>query len=84
MATMAETEKDTLMKFCCRNAVLKERGMSVDYNEKQKLGMQCTQVEAPTITDPNEIVGFVHLASGATFNWRRHRQVKTVGGFRPK
>ena len=68
MATMAATEKDTHITFYCRNAVLKVSGMSMDYNETQKPGMQCTQVGTPVTTDPNEIVGFVHLASGATFN----------------
>ena len=66
---MAATEKYTPITFYCRNAVLKVSGMSMYYNEKQKSGIQCTQVRTPVTTDPNEIVGFVHLASGATFNY---------------
>ena len=49
---MAATEKDTPITLYCRNAVLKVGGMSVDYTEKQKPGMQCTQVGTPVVTGP--------------------------------
>ena len=78
MATMAATEKDTPIAFYCRNTVSKLSGMSVDYNEKQKPGVQCTQVGTPVITDPNKIVGFVYLRVAQ----RSTGEVKTFGGFR--
>ena len=78
MATMAAREKKTPITFYCRNAVFKESGMYVDNNEKQKPGMQCTQVGNPVIMDPNEIVGIVHLASGEGTD-----KSKQLGQFRP-